>query len=51
MTATYLSLNPFLNSSVGEAELWDSREWLDVPSIHAYATTDLHVGHSLVDLA
>lgn len=43
MTATYLSLNPFLNSSVGEAELWDSREWLDVPSIHAYATTDLHV--------
>jgi hypothetical protein len=43
MTATYLPLNPFFSSSVGEAELWGSREWLDVPSIHAYATTDLNV--------
>jgi hypothetical protein len=43
MTSAYLPLNPFLSSSVGEAELWGSREWLDVPSIHAYATTDLNV--------
>jgi hypothetical protein len=43
MTTTYLPLNPFLSSSVGEAELWGSREWLDVPSIHAYAATDLNV--------
>ncbi len=43
MTSAYLPLNPFLSSSVGEAELWGTREWLDVPSIHAYATTDLNV--------
>lgn len=43
MTSAYLPLNPFLSSSVGEAELWGSREWLDVPSIHSYATTDLNV--------
>jgi hypothetical protein len=33
--AAYLPLNPFVDLSVGEAELWGSRAWLDVPQIHS----------------
>jgi hypothetical protein len=32
--AAYLPHNPFVDLSVGEAELWGNRAWLDVPQIH-----------------
>ena len=37
----YLPLNPFVDLSVGEAELWGTRAWMDVPEIHAAQTAQL----------
>ncbi|MBL9118099.1 MAG: hypothetical protein JNJ83_24035 [Verrucomicrobiaceae bacterium] len=38
---TYLPLNPFVDLSVGEAEMWGRRAWLDVPEINAAAYASL----------
>lgn len=37
----YLPLNPFVDLSVGEAELWGTRAWMDVTEIHAAQTAQL----------
>jgi len=37
----YLPLNPFVDLSVGEAELWGTRSWFDVPQIHAAQAAQL----------
>jgi len=41
MSSAYIPLNPFIDASVGEAELWGARDWLDVPHIHAKQSADL----------
>lgn len=46
--ARYLPLNPFVDLSVGEAELWGSRTWLDVPQIHAAQFGQLKLAAELV---
>ncbi len=38
---SYLPLNPFIQTSVGESDLWGSRSWVDVPQIHAAAFAEL----------
>lgn len=45
---SYLPLNPFVDLSVGEAELWGTRAWLDVPQIHASQAAQLQAAVSLV---
>lgn len=45
---TYLPLNPFVDLSVGEAELWGTRAWLDVPQIHAAQAAQLKASVNLV---
>lgn len=44
----YLPLNPFVDLSVGEAELWGARAWLDVPQIHAAQAAQLQMACDLV---
>ncbi len=44
----YLPINPFVDLSVGEAELWGSRPWLDVPQIHATQAAQLRMAVDLV---
>ena len=46
--ARYLPLNPFVDLSVGEAELWGSRAWLDVPQIHSAQFNQLKQAVDLV---
>lgn len=46
--ARYLPLNPFVDLSVGEAELWGTRSWLDVPQIHAVQFSQLKLAVDLV---
>ncbi len=51
MSATlepYLPVNPFVDLSVGEAEMWGTRSWLDVPEIHAAAFEQLRMCVELV---
>ena len=45
---SYLPLNPFVDLSVGEAELWGTRSWLDVPQIHSVQFSQLKLGVDLV---
>ena len=45
---SYLPLNPFVDLSVGEAELWGTRSWLDVPQIHAGQAAQLKTAVDLV---
>ena len=45
---SYLPLNPFVDLSVGEAELWGTRSWLDVPQIHAGQAAQLRQAVDLV---
>ena len=44
----YLPLNPFVDLSVGEAELWGTRTWVDVPQIHAAQAMQLRTAVELV---
>ncbi len=46
--ARYLPLNPFVDLSVGEAELWGTRAWLDVPQIHSAQFNQLKLAVDLV---
>ena len=46
--ARYLPLNPFVDLSVGEAELWGTRSWLDVPQIHSVQFSQLKLAVDLV---
>lgn len=46
--ARYLPLNPFVDLSVGEAELWGARTWLDVPQIHAAQFGQLKLAAEMV---
>lgn len=46
--SAYLSLNPFLDTSVGEGELWGTREWVDVPEIHATQFAELMASLDMV---
>jgi hypothetical protein len=45
---SYLPLNPFVDLSVGEAELWGTRSWLDVPQIHAAQAAQLKLAVDVV---
>ena len=44
----YLPLNPFVDLSVGEAELWGTRAWMDVPEIHTAQTAQLKAAVEMV---
>ena len=48
---SYLPLNPFVDLSVGEAELWGSRSWLDVPQIHVVQFNQLRLAVDMVRAA
>ncbi len=48
---SYLPLNPFVDLSVGEAELWGSRSWLDVPQIHSVQFNQLRLAVDMVKAA
>ena len=45
---SYLPLNPFVDLSVGEAEMWGTRSWLDVPEIHSAPFAEIRQAIMLV---
>lgn len=45
---SYLPLNPFVDLSVGEAELWGTRAWMDVPEIHSAQAAQLRTAIEMV---